>query len=116
MAKYLPIDSEQVARAAEEMIAKHGDSALAQADEQIRTCESEGYGHVAQAAETWNVAETWKLIREVVRDAQQSATTTERYNKALNKGVFLSELFLSAGPIGLSGIHSFRPGSWGVLK
>ncbi len=82
MAKYLPIDSEQVARAAEEMIAKHGDSALAQADEQIINCESEGYGHVAK---------TWKLIREVVRDAQQSATTTERYNKALNKGVFLSD-------------------------
>ena len=82
MSKYLPIDSEQVARAAEEMIAKHGDSALAQADEQIRTCESEGYGHVAK---------TWMLIREVVRDAQQSATTTERYNRALNKGVFLSE-------------------------
>ena len=82
MAKYLPIDSEQVARAAEEMIAKHGDSALAQTDEQIRTCESEGYGHVAK---------TWKLIREVVRDAQQSASTTERYNEALNKGVFLSE-------------------------
>lgn len=82
MAKYLPIDSEQVARAAEEMIATHGDSALAQADQQIRTCESEGYGHVA---------ETWKLIREVVRDAQQSDTKTERYNRALNKGVFLSE-------------------------
>jgi hypothetical protein len=82
LAKYLPIDSEQLARAAEEMIAKHGESALAQADEQIRTCQSEGYGHVA---------ETWKLIREVVRDAQQSDTKTERYNRALNKGVFLSE-------------------------
>ena len=82
MAKHLPIDSEQVARAAEEMIQKHGDCALAQADEQIRTCESEGYGHVA---------ETWKLIREVVRDTQQSDTATERYQRALNKGVFLSE-------------------------
>ncbi len=40
MAKHLPIDTEQVACAAEEMIAKHGDAALARADEQIRTCES----------------------------------------------------------------------------
>ena len=45
-------------------------------------CESEGYDHVA---------ETWKLIREVVRDVQQSNIATERYNRALNKGVFLSE-------------------------
>ena len=82
LAKPLPIDSEQVARAAEEMIAKHGDAALAQTDRQIRTCESEGFEHVAQ---------TWKLIREVVRDAQQSNTTAEGYQKALNKGVLLSE-------------------------
>ncbi len=82
MANYLPIDSEQIARAAEEMIAKHGNSALAQADNQIRTCEFEGFDHVA---------ETWKLIREVVRDAQQSDIAAERYKRALGKGVFLSE-------------------------
>ncbi len=82
MAKHLPIDTEQVACAAEEMIAKHGDAALARADEQIRTCESKGFDHVA---------ETWKLIREAIRDAQQSDTTAERYKRALNKGVFLSE-------------------------
>jgi hypothetical protein len=82
MTKCLPINGEQIARAAEELIAQHGDSALAQADKQIRTSESEGFGHVA---------ETWKLIREVVRDTQQSSTTTERYERALNKGVFLSE-------------------------
>ncbi len=82
MANHLPIDGEQVARAAEEMIAQHGDSALAEADKQIRTCESEGFDYVA---------ETWRLIREVIRDAQQSDTTAERYKKALKKGVFLSE-------------------------
>ena len=82
MANHLPIDGEQVARAAEEMIAQHGDSALVEADKQIRTCESEGFD---------SVAETWKLIREVIRDTQQSDTTTESYKKALNKGVFLSE-------------------------
>jgi hypothetical protein len=64
------------------MIAQHGDSALVEADKQIRTCESKGFDYVA---------ETWKLIREVIRDTQQSDTTTERYERALNKGVFLSE-------------------------
>ncbi len=63
------MDGEQVARAAEEMIAKHGDSALVEADKQIRTCESEGFDYVA---------ETWKLIREVIRDTQQS---TEHSNE-----------------------------------
>ncbi len=82
MANHLPIDGEQVAHAAEEMIAQHGDSALVEADKQIRTCESEGFD---------SGAETWKLIREVIREIQQSDTTTEGYRKALNKGVFLSE-------------------------
>ena len=82
MIKCLPIDGEQVARAAEEMIAQHGDSALVEADKQIRTCESEGFD---------SVAETWKLIREDIRKIQQSDRTTEGYRKALNKGVFLSE-------------------------
>lgn len=50
----------QVARAAEEMIAQHGDSALAEADKKIRASVSEGFDHVA---------ETWKLIREAIRDA-----------------------------------------------
>ncbi len=82
MANHLPINSEQVARAAEEMIAQHGDSALIEADKLIRTCESDGFDYVA---------ETWKLIREVIRDTQQSDTMAERYKKALNKGVLLSE-------------------------
>ncbi len=82
MANHLPIDGEKVAGAAEKMIAQHGDSALAEADKQIRTCESEGFDYVA---------ETWKLIREVIRDTQQSDTMAERYKKALSKGVFLSE-------------------------
>ncbi len=82
MANHLPINSEQVARAAEEMIAQHGDSALIEADKLIRTCESDGFDYVA---------ETWKLIREVIRDTQLSDTMAERYRKALNKGIFLSE-------------------------
>ncbi len=82
MINHLPMDGEQVARAAKEMIARHGDFALVQADKQISTCESEGFD---------SVAETWKLIREVIRRIQQSDRTTEGHKKALNKGVFLSE-------------------------
>ncbi len=82
MLEFFPIDGRQIARAAEEMIAQHGESALVQADRQIRTCQSEGFAAVA---------ETWKLIREVIKDSQQSDIMTEGYRKALNKGVFLSE-------------------------
>ncbi len=82
MANHLPRNGEQVARAAEEVIAQHGDSALIEADKLIRTCESEGFDYVA---------ETWKLIREVIRDTQQSDTMAERNKKALNKGIFMSE-------------------------
>ncbi len=64
------------------MIAQHGDSALVEADKQIKTCESEGFD---------SVAETWSLIREVIRQIQQSDQTIEGYKKALSKGVFLSE-------------------------
>ncbi len=79
---HLPMDREQVARAAKEMIAQHGDFALVQADKQISTCKSEGFDCVA---------ETWKLIREAIRQTQQSATTIEGYRNALKGGVFLSE-------------------------
>jgi acyl-CoA reductase-like NAD-dependent aldehyde dehydrogenase len=82
LANHLPIDGEQVARAAEEMIAQHGDSALVEADKQIKTRESEGFDAVA---------ETWKLIREAIRDTQQLDATKEGYQMALKKGVFMSE-------------------------
>ncbi len=82
MVNQLPMDSEQLARAAEEMIAQHGAYASVEADRQIRTCESEGFDYVA---------ETWKLIREIIRDTQQLDTTAEGYKMALNRGVFLSE-------------------------
>ncbi len=82
MVKNLPIDGEQIVCAGKEWIARHGDSALVQADKQISACESEGFD---------SVAETWRWIREVIRKIQQSDRTTEGYKKALNKGVFLSE-------------------------
>ena len=80
MANYLPIDGEQVVRAAEEMIAQHGDTVLVEADKKIRTGESEVFDYAV-----------WKLIREVIRYTPQSDTGTERYKKALRKVVFLSE-------------------------
>ncbi len=55
------------------MIAQHGDSALVEADKQIRTCEADGFDAVA---------ETWKLIREVIRQIQQSDQTIEGYKIA----------------------------------
>ncbi len=82
MAKNLPTYSEYIMRAGKELIAQHGDSALVQAEKQIRICESEGFD---------SVAEDWKLIREAIRQIQQSDSTIEGYKKALNKGVILSE-------------------------
>ncbi len=81
MANNLPIDIEYIVRAGKELIAQHGDSALVQADKQINICESESFD---------SVAEIWKLIREAIRQIQQSDSTIEGYKKALNKGVFLS--------------------------
>ncbi len=78
----LPMDVEQVAHAAREMITQHGDSALMQADKQISTCEAEGFG---------SVAETWKLICEAIRQIQQSDRKVEGYRKALERDVSLSE-------------------------
>ncbi len=80
MTDNLTIDREKAVRAAEEMIAQYGDSALAKAEKKIGTYKSEGFDYFV-----------WKLIREFVKDTQQSDTTTERYKKALNKVVFLSE-------------------------
>ena len=82
MAKPLPVNGEQVAHAAREVIAQHGDSALTEADKQISTYKSEGFN---------SVAETWKLIHEAIRQIQQSDATIEGYRNALKGDVFLSE-------------------------
>ena len=47
----LPTDDREIARAAKDMIAEHGNAAIAQADQR----------HQA-----------WELIREVIRDMQES--------------------------------------------
>ncbi len=51
MTNDLSIDGEKVVRAAEEMIAQHEDSALAEADKKVRTGKSEGFDYFV-----------WKLI------------------------------------------------------
>jgi hypothetical protein len=66
----LTIDREKAVRAAEEMIAQYGDSALAEAEKKIGTYKSEGFDYFV-----------WKLIREFVKDTQQSAPTTEGHRK-----------------------------------
>ncbi len=59
----LPLDDDQIVQAATELIAEHGDAALSVVDQQISVCKSEGFN---------SVAKTWQLIREVIRDIQES--------------------------------------------
>ena len=59
----LPLDDDQIVQAAAELIAQHGDAALGVVDQQISVCKSEGFN---------SVAKTWQLIREVIRDIQES--------------------------------------------
>jgi hypothetical protein len=59
----LPMDDNQILRAAKEMVAEHGDEAIRQTDQRIRLCKSGGF---------YSVAKTWQLIREVIRDMQES--------------------------------------------
>ncbi len=82
MATPLPLDQSQIARAAEEMIAEYGSEALTKADERANTYKSEGFD---------SVAKSWELIREVIKDLQESDDPMDGYKKALKKGVFLSE-------------------------
>ena len=78
----LPLDQSQIARAAEEMIAEYGSEALTKADERANAYKSEGFD---------SVAKSWELIREVIKDLQESDDIMDGYKNALNKGVFLSE-------------------------
>ena len=78
----LPLDESQIARAAEEMIVEYGDEALTKADDRAKNLKAEGFD---------SVAKTWELIREVIKDLQQSDDQIRGYENALKKGVFLSE-------------------------
>jgi len=78
----LPLDESQIARAAEDMIGEYGDEALTKADDRVKNLKSQGFD---------SVAKTWELIREVIKDLQQSDDQMRGYENALAKGVFLSE-------------------------
>ncbi len=57
-----PLDEFRIADAAEDMIREHGDEALTNADDQIMKLNSDGFE---------SVANTWELIREVIKDKQE---------------------------------------------
>ena len=59
----LPMDDDQIIRAANKMIAEHGDAAIAQADQRMSVCKCEDF---------YSGTKTWQLIREVIRDMQES--------------------------------------------
>ena len=82
MVSALPLDESQIARTAEDMIGEYGDEALTKADDRVKNLKSQGFD---------SVAKTWELIREVIKDLQQSDDQMRGYENALKKGVFLSE-------------------------
>ena len=57
-----PLDEFQIAHAVEDMIREHGDEALTDADDRIKKLNSDGFE---------SVANTWELIREVIKDKQE---------------------------------------------
>lgn len=63
MVASLPISESQILTAATELIAEHGDSAINVADKKIHECKASGF---------YSVANAWRLIREVIRDVQES--------------------------------------------
>ncbi len=65
MVSALPLDETQIARTAENMIRQHGGEALTKADDRVETSKSEGFDGFAR---------TWDLIREVIKDEQESDT------------------------------------------
>ncbi len=62
MTSTCPLDEFQIADAAEDMIRVHGDEALTIADDRIKKLNSDGFE---------SVANTWELIREVIKDKQE---------------------------------------------
>ena len=66
----LPLDEIQIVRAAENMIREHGDEALTKIDAQVENSKSEGFDSFSR---------TWELIREVIKDEQDSDDKIRRY-------------------------------------
>ncbi len=63
MVSALPLDDSEIVRAVEEMIAEYGAEALTKADDRVKKSKSEGFDWFAR---------TWELIREVIKDEQES--------------------------------------------
>ena len=82
MVEALPIGSDGIHRAAEEMIADHGPEALAEAKKRAQAVRSEGFE---------SLAKTWDLICAVIWDVDDSKHSPEAYKKALGQIVLLSE-------------------------
>ena len=79
----LPLSDLDLRRAAEEMIAEHGDVALTQAEERVRALTAEGFD---------SLAKTWERIAGAIREMQGTETgQTDGYRAALRKGVLISE-------------------------
>jgi hypothetical protein len=70
MVEALPIGSDSIHRAAEEMITDHGPEALAKSKKQTLALRSEGFG---------SLAKTWDLICAVIRDLDDSKHSPEAY-------------------------------------
>ena len=58
-----PLDEIRIAHAAEDMLREHGDEALTKADDYIKKLKSEDFD---------SFVKTWELIREVIKDEQDS--------------------------------------------
>ena len=65
-----PLDEFQIAHAAEDVIREHGDEALTNADDRVKKLNSDGFE---------SVANTWELIREVIKDEQESDNKIRGY-------------------------------------
>ena len=79
----LPLSDLDLRRAAEEIIAEHGDAALTQAEERVRALTAEGFD---------SIAKTWERIAGAIREMQRTETgQADGYRRALEKGVSMSE-------------------------
>jgi len=61
----LPLSDLELRRAAEEIIAEHGDVALTQAEEHVRALTAEGFD---------SIAKTWERIADAIREMQRTKT------------------------------------------
>ena len=82
MVSALSLDDSQIARVAEDMIGEYGDGALAKVDDWVKKLRFEGFDSVAR---------TWELVREVIKDLQQSKDRMRGHETAVMNGVVRPE-------------------------